>query len=166
MLGMGPNPDRKSARAERGESFRTALREHHARRPPGWQKDLAVATGYTEQQISKIVSGSRPATLEQMVRIAEVLKAPNLLPPELALAAKPRTSPRISTDRGERSDLPATVSAKPVPKDLAEYVAGKGQDERVTVGEFVRLAKASFLEEGKPRSADFWRGILLAIRSE
>lgn len=128
-VSMSSAQERRQRRLERAEAFRQALKSHHARRPAGWQKELAGATGYTEQQISKIVSGARPATVDQMLAIAGALDAPQLLPAELvSMLKKGRATPVEQATPPRMSALRSSVPPTPIPASLRAYLDAHRDD--------------------------------------
>lgn len=161
---MAESKDTKQRRLERAEKFRKALVAHHSRVKPGWQKELATHAGYTEQQISKIVSGARPATVEQMVRIEAALGRPGLIPDDLAAPASARNS--ATPDR--RSDPADRSSDAAVPPDLVEWLHEREGDEAdaVRVWELIDILQAQTFpaEPGDPHGAEYYEGMLAFVR--
>lgn len=104
--------------------------------------------------VSRALAGDRSVPSEALIFIAKELGDYELIHPELRVG----DSERLGTRRGsDPSDS--------VPRDLAEYLLERGKADGVQKEDIGTLARASFLEErGKPRSPDFYRGILATIR--
>ena len=97
--------------------FRAALNKRAEGQPRGWAAKLARDADLPIATLSHIMTGRRMATMLQMVRISQALKAPELLPAGM----EADTQQRLMVQRGS-SDRGSTVSPTPIPASLRSYL--------------------------------------------